>query len=226
MKSFYLYILLSMLTGNPLMAIILVFVIYALVDRYYFGFLPDFTRLFRRNIQIKNHLRELHVNPQNAHAAFSLGVLYFEKKKYGEALKYLEHPRLKNEDSASYFNYLGMTLMELDRVDEGKEYIVKALELEPRAGYGLPYVYLINNEMSQTVPDRNKINELEQKVERFANTEILYKLGMAYRKFGDREKARELFSKAITEYSYCPRGIRRLHRKWALLSRFRRVLNI
>lgn len=224
MKGFLLYFLLSSVTGNPLMALVGVILIYTLVDRFYLGFLPDFTKVFRRNHQIKNNLKTLQVNPQNAKAAFSLGVLYFEKKKYEMALKYLEHPKLKDNETANFYNYLGMTLMELKRNDEGKDCIMKALELNPKVGYGLPYIYLIDHEMKKHRSDSSIINDIEDKIERFANTENLYNLGKLYKKSGNNEKAKELFAKAIVEYSYCPKGLRRIHRKWAILSRIRRIV--
>ncbi|TCO71840.1 tetratricopeptide repeat protein [Marinisporobacter balticus] len=224
MKGFIIYFLLSSITGNPLMAFLGVIIIYSLIDRFYLGFLPDFTRIFRRNRQMKNSLKELQVNPQNASATFSIGILYFEKKKYEEALKYLEHPKLKDNETANFYYYMGMTLMKLKRSDEGKDYIMKALEVNPRIGYGLPYIALIDHEMEKYAPDRHIINDLEEKIEKFANTENLYKLGRLYKKLGNKEKAKNLFSKAMVEYSYCPKGIRRIHRKWAILSRVYKIV--
>ena len=194
------------------------------MDILYFGFLPDITRTFITNKDIKNSHTELRLNPGNARAAYSLGVLYFEKKKYDKALTYLEHPKLKNDSTANTNNYLGMTLIELNRINEGKSYILKALELDPRVGYGLPYIYLIKNVINVSNPHSDTIHKLEEKIEKFANTENLYKLGLIYSKSANKEKARQFFSKAIVEYSYCPRGLRRLHRKWAILSRIHKLL--
>jgi tetratricopeptide (TPR) repeat protein len=224
LRGFSLYFLVSLFTGNPMIAILAVVIFYLLVDRFYLGFLPDFTKVFRRNRDIKGYLREIKFNPQNARAAFSLGMLYFEKKRYEEALKFLEHPRLKDDSSANYYNYLGMTLIELKRAEEGEAYIIKALEMDSKLGYGLPYVYLINTQMSKKTPDTGRLRELEYKVQREANTENLYRVGMIYRRAGDRDKAREFFTKALEEYSYCPRGLKRLHRKWAILSRIRKIM--
>ena len=225
MNHFYLYFLLSMFTGNPLMAIVLVILIYAFIDKMYFGFFPDATKAFRRNREIKNRLRELSFNEDNAQAAFSLGVLYFEKKKYQEALKYLEHPRLQEDHTASYYYYLGMTLMELKRAEEGTEFLTKALAVDPRVGYGLPYIYLIENEVRQTEPKWDRIHGFEEKVDSFGNAENLYRLGITYKRLGHKDKANTFFSKAITEYAYCPKGLRRLHRRWAILSRIHKGLN-
>lgn len=224
MRSFYLYFLFSYLTGNPLIALILVFAVYGLVDKLYFGFLPDFTKGVRANHQIKSHLRELTVNPQNAHAALTLGILYFEKKKYSQARDAFQHPKLEKDGTANYYYYLGMTMMELKEKVSGKTFIEKALEMDPRIGYGLPYIYLLKNEMDQGIPNKSTVEELEEKVERFGNTENLYRMAMVYRSLGNKEKAGEFFGKAIETYAYCPRGLKRIHRKWAILARLYRTI--
>lgn len=41
----------------------------------------------------------------------NLGILYFNRKRFKDALKYLEHPKLKGDASASLNCYLGMTLL-------------------------------------------------------------------------------------------------------------------
>lgn len=223
-RSFYLFYIISLFTGNPFLAIAAVIIIYVFIDRYYLGFLSGFTKKLKRGSQIRVGLGELSVNPQNARAAYSLGVLYFERNRFKDALKYLEHPRLKEDRTAGYYNYLGMTLMELGRVEEGKDYILSALELDPRAGYGLPYIYLIEDELRNGIPDRSRVDDMEQKMQRFSNTENLYKMGMVFKKYKDREKAGMFFSKALIEYSYCPRGVKRLHRKWAILSQIQKAI--
>jgi tetratricopeptide (TPR) repeat protein len=223
MKTFFLYLIISRLTGNPLTALIAVILIYVFADKVYFGFLPNFSRMFTRSRQTKNYLNELRFNPENAHASYSLGIIYFEKKNYQKALQYLEHHKLKNESSANYYSYLGMTLFELGKIDEGIKNINKSLRIDPKAGYGLPYIYLIKNEF-KAKGNELVIEELERKVDGFASIENLYKLGMIYKKSGNKDKAKNMFSKAIIDYSYCPKGLRKLHRKWMLLSRLQRII--
>lgn len=218
MKGFYLYYIVSLLTGSPLVVIAAAVILYLIVDRYYLGFLSGLGGIFKRNSQIRANLKEICLNPQNAKAAYALGMLYFEMHRFNDAYKFLEHSKLKDETTPGYLSCLGMTLMELGREDEGKDYILKAVDKDPRTGYGLPYIYLLQHEIKAENPDKNIIDSLEQKIERFANTENLYRMGMVYKKLNSKEKANAFFTKALAEYSYCPRGIRRLHRKWAILS--------
>lgn len=88
MNNFFLFYLLSLLTGNPLIAIAVLLIIYFFLDRAYVGFLPDIFAPIRRNRQIKNMLTDLSINPSNSNDAIDLGVLYFEKKQYEKAVNY------------------------------------------------------------------------------------------------------------------------------------------
>jgi len=43
LKGIFLYYLLTVFLGNPFLALILLFVLYALIDKAYLGFLPNFS---------------------------------------------------------------------------------------------------------------------------------------------------------------------------------------
>lgn len=219
LKGFALYYILSMITHNPILALILVIVIYAIADRAYFGFLPDFVAPFRRNSRIKGLLVELAVNPANASGAQEVGILYFERKQYNKALKYLTKAHERITDSARLYMYLGMTCMELKQFDKGKEALDKAVVMEKKVGYGLPYIYLLQYELGRQVLVSSEINQLEEGLTNFASTENFYRAGMVYKRQGNRQKAREMFDLAVEEYKGIPKRMRRVHRKWAILAK-------
>ncbi|MCL4439197.1 MAG: tetratricopeptide repeat protein [Firmicutes bacterium] len=219
LKGFVLYYILSMLTHNPFLALIMLLVIYGVADRTYFGFLPDFSAPFKRRNRIKRLLAELAVNPANADNAQELGILYFDKKNYSLALKYLQKANEKVNNSARLYLYLGMTYMELNEPDKGKESLDKAVELDRKVGHGLPYIYLLRYELNQHGAASEKTTELEQGLSNFASTENFYRMGRAYKDQGNKQKAKEMFAHALEEYAYVPNRVRRIHRKWAILSR-------
>lgn len=66
LKGLVLYYILSRLTGNPLFAIVVLVVGYALLDKIYLGLLPDFFTPLKRYRRINNLLAELNINPANA----------------------------------------------------------------------------------------------------------------------------------------------------------------
>lgn len=219
LKGFALYYILSMITHNPILALILIFVFYAVADKAYFGFLPDFMAPLRRNSQIKSLLAELAVNPANAASAQEVGILYFERKRYNKALKYLTKAHERIKDSARLYLYLGMTYMELRQFDKGKEALDNAVTMEKKVGHGLPYIYLLQYELERQVLDSAAINQLEEGLTNFASTENFFRAGIVYKKQGNREKAREMFSLAVEEYQGVPKRMRRIHRKWAILAK-------
>lgn len=218
-KGFILYYILSALTHSPLLALFLLFVLYAVADRAYLGFLPDISAPLKRNGNIRALRAELALNPANAAAAQELGTLYFEKKNYSRALEYLSLAAEKIHNSARLYLFLGMVYMELNRPEKGKAALDRVLELDSRVGYGLPYIYLIQFELKQDKANEAAIKKLETDLERYAGTENFYRLGMVYKKHGYRQRAKEMFRRAISEYAYVPKGMRRLHRKWAILAR-------
>lgn len=218
LKGFFLYYLLSALTGNPLLAFIIIIIVYILLDKAYLGLLPNFSAPFRRNGRITNLLSLIKVNPANADAAQELGTLYFEKKNYSRALEYFEMAHEKVKTSARLYLYLGMTYMELGQSDQGKKALDKAVELDRKTGHGLPYIYLLRYELNRSVGDPETLTGLEQEFERFANTENFFRMGRVYKHAGRLQEASEVFNLALKEYAYVPKTLRRIHRKWAILS--------
>lgn len=215
------YYLLSVLTGNPILGLVLLIFAYILLDKTYLGFLPDFSRPFRRNSLISTLRSELKVNPADANAAQELGILYFEKKKYWESLAFLQKAHEKVKNSARLYLYIGMANMELGEREAGLDALIKAVELDRKVGRGLPYIYLLRHEVEgNSVPFPN----LEAVFTNFANTENFYRMGMVYHKAGRVREAGEMFRRALDEYGYVPKNLRRIHRKWAVLSRVRLVL--
>lgn len=219
LKGFFLYYILTALTHNPLLSLVLLFVLYAVADRAYIGFLPDFFAPLKRSRQIKSLLADLALNPANAAAAQELGILFFEKKKYHKALEFLNKAGEKIHNSGRLYLYLGMTCLELNRPEDGKEALEKAVETDRKAGYGLPYIYLIRYELSRPDPNEVELDKLEADLQRFPSTENFFRLGMVYKNHGRHQKAQAMFRHALEEYASVPRGLRRLHRRWAILSR-------
>lgn len=201
------------------MALLIIIIGYILLDKTYLGFLPDFSAPFKRNARIRSLMSEFAVNPANASAAQELGILYFEKKNYRKALEYLEKANEKVKNSAELYLFAGMAYTELGQPEKGKESIEKALELDRKIGRGLPYVYLRRLELNHPGGPENL--RIDEEFKNFANAENFYRMGVVYKKAGLGREAAEMFRHALEEYKYVPKTLRRIHRKWALLSRLR-----
>jgi len=219
-KGFFLFYLLSIITRNPLLALILLVVLYVVADKAYFGFLPDLFAPVKRSQRIRALQDQLALNPADANAAQELGILFFEKKKYSRAVGYLEQANKKVTNSARLYLYMGMAYMEMKETEKGKQELDQAVELDRRVGHGIPYIFLLDYELKKPSDNAEMVKRLEEGLTGFANTENFFRMGMVYKKAGDRQKARDMFEKALSEYSYVPRRMRRIHRKWAVFSRF------
>ncbi len=223
LKGYFIFWILSMLTGNPLLALILLAIIYVVFDRAYVRLLPDFMAPFRRRSQIRALRRKIDINPADAASSMELGILLFEKKDFREAHTFLTNAYEKIKNSARLFFYLGMTDMELGDLQGGQAMLQQALQLDHRVGHGLPYVYLLKYEFNSTGRDSERLSSLEKGLNNFANTENFFRMGAIYEKLGIKEKAVEMYHSALQEYSYVPSSLKKLHRKWALLSRLHLV---
>ncbi len=225
MKNFYLYFVLYFLTGSFIFPLIILFIVYLILDRIYFGLFSEYIiEPVKRRKRIKALLRELQLNKSNANSALELGRLYFESKKYKKSIDYLNRAKERIDNSARLHAYMGMSYMELKQYENGREELLKALELDKSVIYGLPYIYLIKYEMGKEQVDTEEVSELEKGLEKFKNTENYYRLGMIFKKSGDKQKAREMFNLSLRDYSYVQKKFRRPHRRWALLSRFHKSL--
>lgn len=215
--TFLIYLILRFL-GTPYFMIIIILILIYLFDRFFIGVFPNIFAPIKRRSTSKRLENELKINPANASNAMELGILYFNRKRYSKALEYLNKAYERIKDSDRLLLYRGMALVETGNKKEGIDNLKKAVEISEGTGYGLPYVYLLSNALENQGISRDERKLLQDKFWKYANAENLYRMGMMYKKHGDREKAREMFDNAIKEYSYCPKNLKKLHRRWALLS--------
>lgn len=221
-NTFLIYLILRLL-GTPFFTIIIILVVIYLFDRFFLGVLPNIFAPIKRRSTSKRLESELRINPANASNAMELGILYFDRKRYSKALEYLNKAYERIKDSDRLFLYRGMALIETGSRQEGMDNLRRAVAINEGTGYGLPYVYLLSNAMNDSGISQEERKTLQDKFWRYANAENLYRMGMMYKRHGDRGKAKEMFDNAIKEYSYCPRNLKKLHRRWALLSILNRV---
>lgn len=226
MRGFYLYFLLNMILGNPLGALLIIFIIYLVLDKAFIRLLPNFGAIFRRNNRIAALKNLLYINQSNASAAKELGILYFEKKQFTKCIEILKIALKRIEESSELYSYLGMAMMEIGEAEEASVYLNKAVEIDKKVSYGLPYVYLLGYEISKNSVDVQKVTSLELNVENFSNVENLYKMSKKYKSVGNMTKCAEMCRLALKEYTYCPKNLKKLHRKWAVLAKISLIANM
>ncbi len=216
---YFISYILSFFTHSYFGVLILIMIIYLIADRIFLGFITDgIIKIILQSKRIKILKKELVLNPDNYADLMELGTIYYQKKNYKAALENLLKAKRKIDDSAELYLYIGISYIELKQLDDGYKYLMKAVGLNKKAGYGLPYLYLIKYELSSGIIKEEKLKKLEEEMANFSNTENSYRLGVLFRSKGYKGKAKEMFKNALSEYSFCQRKLKRLHRKWAFLA--------
>jgi len=217
LRFFLYYFIFQVFLRNPLLALIIIAFAYLIIDRQFIGLLPDVFKPYRRKTRIKNLKDEVEINPANVDAYKELGLLYLEEKKYQVAVEYFLKTLNKMEEYADIHFFLGKSYYLQGQSKKGTDELEKGLEINTKVGYGEPYVYLLEAEIN-TDKDPEKIEDLINNLERFGTPEILYKAGKVLVKY-DLQRAKLMFKEALENYKASPRNFKKLHRRWAFLSK-------
>lgn len=204
------------------MALLILLLIYLIVDRQFIGLLPDVLRPIRRGAKIRSLQRTLAVNPADADSHFELGTLLVEQRKWHQALPHLETAVARLKNSQAHFQY-GVALFRSGQEDEGKQHLEKALELNPKVGYGEPYLYLAEYALKRQ-QDVDAIPGFAEALELYSSTDVSYRLGRLFEQAGDVERARKMYHEASASYRESPKFLRRRQRRVALNAWMRRLL--
>lgn len=214
MRGLFGFYLLSRLFGDPIIALAVLIVLWLIIDRKFIGLFPDWFSPFRRARAIRRLRQTLNHNPADANAALELGSLLAEAGKWQEALPYLERAAAKLESAHAFFQ-LGAAYVRVGKLVEGHEALTKALAMNPRVGYGEPYLYLAELQLKRD----GKIGEvpgLDETLRNYGSVEVRYRLGRLYEQAGDPETARRMYQEAWETHRENPRFLKRQHRRTAL----------
>jgi tetratricopeptide (TPR) repeat protein len=222
MSRFFLFALLTWITGNPLLAIL---VIIALSLPGWWAGSRHAWRLGRRMRawgEAGRLRRALAVNPHDVKARTELGAILVRQGRFQEARGELTQamPRADDLPQANYS--LGLCLLHDGEVERGRELVEKALALNPKFGYGEPYLRLGDF--------RSERGEWAQAAERYrqataihsSSVEGWFKLGEALNHLGRRDEGRTALQEAIASYRTAPWYRRAEDRPW--YRRARRLL--
>lgn len=222
MVKFIGFMLLWRIIGNPILAIIIILAVVYLLDRRYVGIFPSLTKPYKRMKRISTLRAEIRMSPNNVTAKNDLSRLLIERKKYQEALKWLDSIQVQFDHSAEYWDDLGTVNLRLGHVQKGEEYILKALAINPRVKYGQPYLRLAG------IYQHTDQIKAEQYVRQFqeihsSSSEASYLLGLMYKEMGRKQEANDAFRESIDIYRSLPKYKKRQERKWAVRSILRKI---
>ena len=139
--------------------------------------------------------KTIEANPENGLGYFYLGALYEQSGKRAQAYEALRKSVELDQENSDALNYLGyMYAVDGNNLEEAGELIKRALEIEPNNGAyadSLGWVYFKKGLIDEALVQIEKASEILEDVE------VLEHLGDIYRVKGLKEKADQVYSRAL-----------------------------
>src|SRR5512133_1163033 len=202
MSTWLLWSLISIVTGNPLLAAGVVLLLWFLGDRATFRVLPDPGRWFSRRSRAAKLRQTLDVNPHDRRARFSLAELLLER---GDA----------RDRDVFTLAALGTALARTGAHEEAERLLADARKLDPEFRMG--ELDLVLGRMRLTLGDAAGAREPLQRLiaARPGTVEGRYLLARVLERLNDPAGAAKARDDAWSEYAQMPRFRRREDRRWA-----------
>lgn len=220
--KFLILIILSWLTGNVFLSLLIFLAILYFLDRRFIGIFPSVTKPFRRSRHISRLRQQLAVNSFDVSSKRELARLLLDRKKFQEAHDLLQEVKSSSDTSAEYWSDLGEALLGMGQLEEGEQHILQALAINERVKYGQPYLSL-----AFAFREKNPEKALQytaQFGEHYSSSsKAYYLLGSLYQSLNRKEEAKQAWEESIAIYRTLPRYKKRDERKWALKSFFKKL---
>ena len=219
LSKFFLFYLLYWLLGNPLIALLIILILYFTIDRTFFGFIPDPFKAFKKAGRIRELQKMVAINPHDARSLKELGICMIDKKDYPKAREYFEKAVSKLSDDPEFNYYYGLAVARCGDIEKGRELLDSALIHSPGLKYGEPYimfaeVYIENGDFSSALSLLERFEKIHS-----SSSRGFYQLGFVKMKLGRKEEGTAYLKKAIEAFKASPRFKRKVDRKWAWKAR-------
>jgi tetratricopeptide (TPR) repeat protein len=221
MRNLFLFFLITLLTGSPLFAVVVILALYLAVDYQFIGVSRRLFSRIRRAGAIRTYRKDLSINPHDAAARRDLGRLLVESRRYREAVPHLEKALERIPDSEEATCDLGLAYLWTGKTSEGEELIRRALSQNQKFRYGDPYL-----RWGEFLLHAGRAAEAAERLESFrsifsSSVEGHYLLGKAYLQSGNEVKGISALRSALEMFRRSPGYKRREERLWAWKARFR-----
>lgn len=220
MSKVLLFFLLTWLTGSPIVAILVLLVVFYVLDRRFIGLTPSILKPLQRSRKLSKLRQELRLSPHHNSTKLELGRVLMERKQYAEAIALLEQAASVMDDSAEVRAELGICKLKLGQLEQGEALLKEALQINPRVKYGEPYLRLAEA-WAEMEPNKAIAYLQSFKEVNSSSCEAYYRLGQLFDRLGRKEEARSAYRETIELYRGLPKYKRRFERKWALLARLK-----
>jgi Tfp pilus assembly protein PilF len=135
------------------------------------------------------------VQPANFYALHFLGVVYYRRKDFDNAIKHIKDALQHSPNYAEAYNNLGLALQEKGSFDEAAESFKKAIEIKPDFAvsyYNLAGIFRLKGDLDEAVVYYKKALEINP-----ALTEVYMNIGLTLQEQGSLDEAVAWYEKAI-----------------------------
>jgi len=215
MSTWLLWSLLSLVTGNPLLAGLVVLALWVLGDRATFRLLPDFGRWYARSGEVARLRAALDQNPHDRRARLALAEIQLEKGRPRDAIPLLRANLEAGDRDVFTLAALGTALARSGLHEEAERRLAEARALDPDFRMGELDLVLgrLRLSLGDAAGAREPLMRLLQA--RPGTVEGRYHLAQALERLGDPAGAARARDEAWAEYAQQPRFRRREDRRWA-----------
>jgi predicted Zn-dependent protease len=215
MSTWLLWSLLSLVTGNPLLAGLVVLVLWVLGDQATFRLLPDFGRWFARQGEASRLRRALEANPHDRRARLALAGLLLEAGRPRDAVPLLRANLEAGDRDVFTLAALGTALAQAGVHEEAERLLAEARALEP--GFRMGELDLVLGRLRLALGDAAGAREPLTRLllARPGTVEGRWLLARALERLGDAAGAARVREEGWREYVQQPRFRRRADRPWA-----------
>jgi tetratricopeptide (TPR) repeat protein len=215
MSRYFQWLILTSLTGSPILSIAILVVFWFVLDRFTFGLLPDPLRFLMRWQRTWRLERLLGANPHDRRARQEVAELYLWQRRYKKAVEALKPNLEAGDDDANTLFTMGWACFGAGHAEQAEVFMAEAAERDPAFRVGA-----IDLELGRwRLAGGNAKGALEA-LERFihvrrGSVEGRVLLAKAMLAAGDDGKAALMREEAWKEYVSAPRFQRRMERFWA-----------
>jgi tetratricopeptide (TPR) repeat protein len=219
MNKWLLWILLSALTGNPILAAAVILIGWWAFDRFTFRVLPDPVRWIRHRMRASALRRALAVNPHDRRARFELADLLISFRRHHQAVEILRPNLEAGDDDVATLYLMGVALLGAGHAEQGELILAEAIKADPSYRVGALWLErgryrLLRGDAAGAKEDLEKLLQHRQ-----GTVEGRVLLARAKEAAGDAPGAAALRTEAWGEYRAAPRFKRREERFWAWRAR-------
>jgi tetratricopeptide (TPR) repeat protein len=224
MSKWLLWILLTSITGRPLLSLALMIAAVFLLDRFTFRFLPSPLRVIGRWRRAGQLERLLLANPHDRRARFELAELRVGRGRYAQAVEILKPNLEAGDDDVDTLFLLGVAYLGAGEKAKGELLLDEAAKLNP--DYRMGSIELERGRLRLLHGDaKGAVEALERFVKgRHGTVEGRVLLAKALDKSGRDADAALMRDEAWKDYVAAPGFQRRRERMWAWRARPSRPL--